>query len=124
MRLDYFAIHGRAISLRMAFSYCNVEFEDNYITFKDLMWHKKKGTYPSGQAPVLHLDDGTMLSQSNAILRYICTSYKGRKGETLYPGHADPKLSWDNDNVIEFITDFANNDYAFFYRTKFGSDEY
>ena len=73
--------------------------------------------------PVLHLDNGKVLSQSNAILRYICTTNKGRNGETLYPGHADPMLSWQNDNVIDFISDFTNAN-LFFYRTKFMSDEY
>jgi hypothetical protein len=41
MRLDYFGIHGRAINIRMTLAYCNVEYEDNIITGKDLQWHKK-----------------------------------------------------------------------------------
>lgn len=61
MRLDYFGLHGRAISIRMALSYCQVEFEDNYLTFPQFGKLKKEGYYPMGQVPCLIHEDGTKM---------------------------------------------------------------
>lgn len=48
--------------IRMALSYCNVEYEDFTIS-RDVFFRKKKGgAYPNGQVPVLYLDDGTVMS--------------------------------------------------------------
>ena len=57
MKLEYFALHGRAQSLRMLLGYCGVTFEDCHLTFPE--FGAKKSTYEYGQLPVLTLDDGT-----------------------------------------------------------------
>lgn len=85
----------------MAFKYCNVEFEDENLAPEEFGQRKAAGKYPNGQLPVLHLDDGTMMSQSNSIARYICAAYKGRNGEVLYPGNTDPMLSYKIDDFVE-----------------------
>jgi glutathione S-transferase len=72
----------------------------------------------------LILDDGTKMSQSVAILRYLGQTYKGRNGETLYPAHADPMLSWKIDNVIDWQQGFLNSSCLFFFLKKAGSEEY
>ena len=62
MKLEYFGVHGRGVSLRMALTYCNVEFEDEKLTFEAFGAKKAAGAYPMGQVPVLHLDDGKILN--------------------------------------------------------------
>lgn len=109
MKLEYFGIHGRAIPIRLLLSYCNVPFEDHFLTFAEFGKKKAEGAYTSGQVPVLTLDDGTQLSQSKAILRYLGKTYKGRNGETLYPGHADPLLSLKIDALIDTREDQLNS---------------
>jgi len=41
------------------------------------------------------------MAQSMAILRYIGKKYRGRNGETLYPGAADPDQSMKIDQILE-----------------------
>ena len=123
MKLEYFPIHGRAMMIRLALAYCNVDFEDNCISFDVFARKKKGGAYPYGQLPVLYLDDGTVMSQSNTILRYVCAKYKGRNGETLYPGAADPMLSYTIDEIIDFLEEFVPK-IRFLYLQKMGTPEY
>jgi glutathione S-transferase len=73
--------------------------------------------------PVLTLDDGTVLAQSNSILRYVCAKYKGRNGESLYPGAKDPMLSYKIDNEVDWNEDF-NKSIIFMYMKKFGTPEF
>ena len=101
MRLEYFGIHARGTMIRLGFKYCNVDFEDELLTPEEFGTRKAAGKYPNGQIPILHLDDGTQMTQSNAIARYVGASYKGRNGEVLYPGNADPMLSFKIDDFME-----------------------
>ena len=66
-----------------------------------------------GQVPCLTLDDGKQLYQSNAILRYLGANYKGKKGETLYPKHANPELAWEIDNLLDYTEDHFSKIAAF-----------
>ena len=66
-----------------------------------------KPSLPNGQVPVLYLDDGTCMPQSQAIFRYICSTYKGRKGEVLYPGNADPMLSFQIDEIGDNLNELS-----------------
>ena len=50
---------------------------------------------------MLHLEDGTMMYESNAIFRYLGRKYKGRNKETLYPGATDPDVTFAIDDVLE-----------------------
>ena len=63
MKLEYFAGHGRAIPIRLLLAYCKVEYEDIFYSFQEFGQKKKNGNFaPSGQVPILTLDDGTRLS--------------------------------------------------------------
>ena len=86
---------------------------------------KKKagGKYPNGQVPVLHLEDGTCLHQTRAIARFIARTYKGKKGEDLYPAHNDPLLAYDIDEILDFGEDIVPK-IMFFVTTKQPSEEF
>ena len=43
--------------------------QDALVEFKD--WPALKPTIPSGQLPLLYLGDGSTISQSDAILRFV-----------------------------------------------------
>jgi len=62
MKLEYFKGHGRAMPIRMILWYCNIDFDDNYVTFEEFSQNKKDGKYPGNQVPVLYLQDGECLS--------------------------------------------------------------
>ena len=62
MKLEYFKSHGRAMHIRMILWYCNVDFDDHYITSEEFAQNNKEGKYPGGQVPVLYLEDGECLS--------------------------------------------------------------
>lgn len=114
MKLEYFKLHGRAMMIRMALAYCNVEYQDYIVTSEEFYRKKKGGAYPLGQVPTLYLDDGTALGQSKAILRYVCAKYKGENGESLYPGASDAMLSYQIDDMMDFDQDW-NENVRFFY---------
>ena len=62
MKLEYFQAHGRALMIRLALNYCNIQFEDAYVTLEEMQANKAAGKYPGGQLPILYLDDGTPLT--------------------------------------------------------------
>ena len=103
MKLEYFGLHGRAQMIRMALHYCNVEFEDVLYNFQEWGQKKATGNYEYGQLPVLTLDDGTQLSQSVAILRYVGAAHKGRNGERLYPGNENPEITYEIDCILDTL---------------------
>ena len=50
--------------------------------------------------PILILDDGTKLNQSQAILRYVGRAYTTKSGDCLYPGATNPELTYQIDDVM------------------------
>ena len=77
--------------IRIILYYCKVQFEDKLITMEDFAERKASGFYELGQLPILTLENGTKLYQSNAIARYLGRTYKGMKDEVLYPGNSEFK---------------------------------
>ena len=75
-KLTYFDIGGRAESIRLAFCYGGIEFEDYRVPREE--WPKAKPSAPWGTIPFLDVSEGR-IGQSAAILRYV-----GRKAG-LYP---------------------------------------
>ena len=55
--LEYFPLHGRAISIRLLLHLCEVDYEDCHLNQENFEYEKEK--YPYGQVPVLTLKDGT-----------------------------------------------------------------
>ena len=82
------------------------------------------GEYQYGQLPVLYLDDGTQLCQSMSILRYVCANHKTKNGDVLYPGLADPMLSWEIDNSCDDVTDSFKGGLGDLIHAKVGTDAY
>ena len=52
--------------------------------------------------PALFLDDGTQLTQSEAIARYISRNYKGTNGEDLYPTR-DADTCYEIDLILKDV---------------------
>ena len=86
MKLYYFDLYGRAEATRMALHKAGVQYEDIRLTGEKWIEFKNSGKLEFGQMPALELDDGKMLTQSMAILDYVCQTYK------LQP--TDPYTNW------------------------------
>eukprot|EP00584_Thalassiosira_punctigera_P010567 CAMPEP_0172533224 /NCGR_PEP_ID=MMETSP1067-20121228/6006_1 /TAXON_ID=265564 ORGANISM="Thalassiosira punctigera, Strain Tpunct2005C2" /NCGR_SAMPLE_ID=MMETSP1067 /ASSEMBLY_ACC=CAM_ASM_000444 /LENGTH=235 /DNA_ID=CAMNT_0013317841 /DNA_START=124 /DNA_END=831 /DNA_ORIENTATION=+ len=67
LKLEYFDIQGVAEPVRIALSVVDVPFEDVRIQFKD--WPTKKSTTKHGVLPEMTLPDGTVVTESMAMLR-------------------------------------------------------
>jgi glutathione S-transferase len=68
-KLSYFESRGLAEQCRFVFAFAGVEFED--VRHKDMeSWGKLKANYTWGVLPMLE-EDGKVLAQSSAILRYL-----------------------------------------------------
>ena len=46
--------------------------------------------------------------QMQAMLRYLAKTYKGKKGETLYPSNTNPKAMHSVDAVLELSCSMQN----------------
>jgi len=71
-KLSYFDANARAEVARLILSYNKVDFEDH--RFSGAEWPAIKPDMPFGQVPVLYID-GTPLTESGAIVRYLATEY-------------------------------------------------
>lgn len=101
MEIEYFDINGRALQLRMVAWYCNAPHSNARRSFKEFGERKSKGLYKFGSVPVLNFEDGTQMGQTQAMMRWIALALKGKKGEMLYPGKADPEASFLIDGLCE-----------------------
>ena len=95
-KLMYFPAYGRAEAIRMLLNHAGVKFEDEIVQYSD--WAQVKPTIPFGQLPVWVDEDGSMLSQSIAILNALARHH----------GYAPKGLlgDWANAWVSDTITDF------------------
>ena len=114
MRLEYFKGHGRAMHLRMIMWYCNIDYDDCYITEEEFFQNKREGKYPASQVPVLYLEDGQCLSYSYAIARYLGRTFLGRNDEFLYPGASNPEMIGQIDEIIGEADDLLYSNYIKF----------
>ena len=93
LKLYYFDIPGKAEAIRLLCTYSNLSFEDIRLTraqFEDL---RAKNKLSFGQVPALDVNEGTILVQSAAIMRYL------GKLSGLYP--SDPLLAAKVDAVMD-----------------------
>jgi len=118
--LTYFDLYGRAEACRMALSHGKVDFVDNRVSGESWMAFKNSGKCANGQLPVLEVEGGHCLNQSEAIIRFI-----GRK-TGAYP--IDDAIACHKaDAIINTFTDFENrstkdaNGKPFLYK-MFGKD--
>ena len=97
LKLSYFDMHGgRGEPARLALAIGGIAFEDHRFTFAEFA-DVRKAT-PFGQVPVLYVD-GTLVTQSDAILRYA------GKLAGLYP--TDPLQALLCDEVA-YVVEEAN----------------
>lgn len=104
LTLTYFDFDGgRGEPARLALSMAGIAFEDRRVTFD--AWVALKAQMPYGALPVLELD-GQVLSQSNAINRYV------GKLANLYP--ADAWQAALCDEVMDAVEDIGQQIVATF----------
>eukprot|EP01091_Cochliopodium_minus_P021193 TRINITY_DN95_c0_g1_i7.p1 TRINITY_DN95_c0_g1~~TRINITY_DN95_c0_g1_i7.p1 ORF type:complete len:241 (+),score=72.48 TRINITY_DN95_c0_g1_i7:91-723(+) len=95
LKLTYFDMTGRAEPIRQALFIGGIDFEDERLGWEE--FGKLKDKYPYGSLPVLTLENGEIIAQSNVILRYI-----GRQTK-LYP--QDNLQATKVDELIEATED-------------------
>jgi len=79
IKLTYFDIEGAAEKVRLAFVLGGIEWEDDRISFAD--WGALKPTTKYGQVPLMTIDGGAPIAQSDAMMRYAAAL----SGGSLYP---------------------------------------
>jgi len=98
LTLTYFDFHGgRGEPARVALSMSGIPFQDDRVLPSE--WGSRKAQTPFGALPVLEVD-GQVVSQSNAINRYV-----GKLGD-LYP--SDPWQAALCDEAMEAVEDITN----------------
>jgi len=98
LTLTYFDFHGgRGEPARLALSMSGIPFQDDRGLPSE--WGSRKAQTPFGALPVLEVD-GQVVSQSNAINRYV-----GKLGD-LYP--SDPWQAALCDEAMEAVEDITN----------------
>jgi len=95
-KITYFNGRGRAETARQILAYAGVAFVDNRIDHAD--WGKLKPTATFGQLPLLEVD-GKVLSQSQAINRYLARKH-GLGGADDWEA---AKIDELNDGVIDVM---------------------
>jgi glutathione S-transferase len=94
VRLVYFDVRAKTepILFLCAYKACEVE-QLNVANFFGCSWPDAKATAPFGQLPLLILDDGQMLAQSAAIIRYIATQLDMVPKDPLKAAFVDQTLN-------------------------------
>lgn len=100
LKLYYFDIGGKAEAIRLALHYAELEFEDVRMNRDAFAAKKASGELPFGQLPCLSWN-GTLVAQSNAILRLIGRS--GASSKDIYP--TDPLAAPLVDGVLDQLND-------------------
>ena len=115
MKLIYFDIPGKAEAIRLCAAVGNVAMEDVRISRDDFAAMKESGRLPYGQVPALELDDGQVLAQSSAILRYVATL------GGLHPA-SDPLAAAQIDSIVSEEEDMFCGISVSRYGPRFGFD--
>lgn len=97
-KLTYFDIKGLAQAVRDTFTYAELDFDDERLTFDE--FKERKDTLPYGQLPVLEIADDLVLAQSKTILRFVS------KMAHTYP--RDPVHAAIIDQWCDVHTEFMN----------------
>ena len=90
LRLYYFGIAGKAESMRLAFNYAGINFEDYIMNREEFIAKKESGELGFGQVPALKVDkkgdssdQSNLLVQSGSIMRFI--GEIDQSGKQLFP---------------------------------------
>ena len=110
-KLTYFNLYARGEAIRMLLHHKKVDFEDEIINPADWSKLKRSGRFPQEQLPVFETEDGTVLHQSAAIIRYLGMVYG------YYP--EDPEQAYWCDWSIDTVNDaMRKNPHSFLYNEK------
>jgi glutathione S-transferase len=104
MRLTYLDSKGIAEPIRLALSLAGAEYEDRRVSYEEIKELRVSGKLPFGQVPILEYssctgsdnrDNVVVVSQSNAILRFIGRHYgmQGPHGEEEFQIFIDIALA-------------------------------
>ena len=107
MKLYYFALYGKAEAIRMTLAHSKTLYVEENPSGP--AWAEVKTSMPSGQMPVLELENGMKLHQSQPILRYL------GKVHGYYP--TDALDAFKIDAILE---DFAEAQIGFPFMEMFG----
>jgi len=129
IKLQYFNIQGVTEKVRLALTLGRIPFEDERVPFDQ--WGELKPKTPYGQLPLMHIDGGEPMAQSDAMLRYAGKLATERMGVPLYPSEDMLQIEEALGLVGDMSRDFRNpvylgmNPSAFGYSDDFkGSDEH
>ena len=98
-RLLYFPWAGRAGAIRDCLRLGGVDFEDVRLPYAEYQRERGAGRLPFHLLPVLELEDGTRIGQSNTILRWAA------RQAGLAP--VDPTEALRMESVIDMVEDYA-----------------
>lgn len=87
VKLEYFFFEGVAQRVRIALAITGIPFDDVHITFEE--WPEKKPTLRHGFVPEMTLPDGTLITDSLAMLRLVGEADEEGK---LYPSDVVKRL--------------------------------
>jgi len=90
-KLTYFPLDGRGEAIRLAFTIGGLNWENDIIDFA--AWPGRKPSTPYGTIPILTMENGKVLAQTNSILRFV------GKAANLYPTCDD----WDSAKIDEIL---------------------
>mmetsp|Transcript_5760 Transcript_5760/g.4941 ORF Transcript_5760/g.4941 Transcript_5760/m.4941 type:complete len:201 (-) Transcript_5760:89-691(-) len=86
--------------IRLIFAISGIKFDDERIQMKDWPTMKESGKFPLKQVPVLEFEDGTMVTQNHAIMRYVASL---NPSTGLYP--LDLKQRLLVDEIMDIVKD-------------------
>lgn len=94
--LHYFDIYGRAEVIRMVLQYLRLSFSDHRFGAEE--WVQLKSSFEFQDCPMLEID-GKRLSETRAILRYLCMT------NGLYPSKLED-IYWC-ESLCDFVDDIC-----------------
>ena len=97
-KLYYFDLYGKGECIRMALHHAKIDYEDIRVTFESWGELKASGKFPFGQLPMLELADGTVMTQSVAIMNYLGAKHNIRPQDPLacYQGEKACEYLWND----------------------------
>ncbi len=108
LKLTYFDIHGgRGEPARLALHIGGVEFDDDRISFRE--FSDQRLTFPFNRVPKLEVD-GVVLSQGNAINRYVGRLAGLYPSDELQAAYCDEAMDAVEDVLSKVLTTFPIKD--------------
>ena len=93
----------------MLLHFCGINFEDRRVNCAEFDQIKQSGDLPFCQLPVLRIQGGQILAQTNSISRYIAQMHTGRHQERYYTGLHDPELDCRIEVLLEYSDTFLTS---------------